>query len=438
MDKRIIVIGAGQGGLSAAEALAKAGASVTVYEKNTEDTAGIDWFDGISKKLFSDLDIKVPEDSFKGFAPSFIAPFSDKPLLLSQKSEDMDWSVNRKTFTKQLIASARESGVEFVFDTEVEKLVFSSHSVCGVTVGGEDVPADLVIDASGMNSPFRASLPVRAGIPAAPDEDDVFNVYRGIYSRTPGYPELPDNRKFSMYLKYQGKKSISWCGVEPSGELNVLVGIMGKMTRGDFHTLYSQLKIDNPIIGEVIGNRSAQCAIPVRYPATKLFYPGYALVGDSAFMTIPIMGSGIENALRAGRMLAKAIIENDSVDESTLWKYQVNYFRGPGAVCFFFDWIKRGLLETDNNELKKFLESGAVTDDDIKAIMLGSVTDIPLTQWIKKPAKFISSHKMINGILVYALRGLKAAAVAYSIPGEYDTLKTEKWIYKAERSMKKD
>lgn len=435
---KIIVIGAGQGGLRAAALLAKAGADVSVYEKAPEDKLGYDWFDGVSVKLFKDLDIKVPESSFKGFAPAFVAPGSQKPLLIWSKPEAMDWSVNKRDLTAQLVEDAREKGAKLFFGTPVKSLLTDNTSVIGVRVGGEELRCDLVIDSSGMKSPFRSALPAKAGITAEPKTDEVFNVYRGIYNQVPGFPELPGNKKFRMFLKYQGKKSISWCGVEPSGELNVLVGMIGKMDMNDFNQLYAHLKMDNPIIDTVKDNRCAEAAIPVRYPLTRFSCPGYTAIGDAAFMTIPIMGSGIENSLRAGQMLAEAVEEDDSVSVETLWKYQARYYRKAGAVCFFLDWCKRGLLETDNEELKKFVESGFVSDEDIKAVMSGHIGDIPLSEWIKKPGKLFGSRKMIGGLAKYIIKGLRAAVVAYGIPKEYNSINIAKWVLRAEKAMKAD
>lgn len=431
----IVIIGAGQGGLRAAAAFARKGYKVSVYEKQSEKEIGINWFDGISTRLFSDLDIEIPSDSFKGNAVSFLAPDSDKPLFIWSKPEAMDWSVNRHTFTRQLIADARQSGAELFFETPVESLMFRGAEVCGVCVDGKNISADLVIDSSGMNSPFRSSLPLRAGITAAPDENDVFNVYRGIYAQKPNFAELPENRKFQMFLKYKGRNSISWCGVEPSGELNVLVGMIGSMSNKDFSYLYDRLLEENPIIGEVKEGRCFNAQIPVRYPLARFSYTGYTAIGDAAFMTIPIMGSGIENSLRAADMLVSAVTERNSASPEALWQYQVKYYRSIGALCCLLDWCKRGLLASDNGELKKFMESGAVRDEDIKAIMSGELSGISVKELLSKPKKFYDSRRFFSVLFKAVVKGIKAAAVAFSIPGKYDTVRINQWVIGLEEAM---
>lgn len=436
-EMKITVIGAGQGGLYAAALLAKGGADVTVYEKCAEDTLGIDWFDGVEIKLFTDLGLEVPPDSFKGFPASFIGPLSDKLLYLWCPADKADWSVNRRSFSKQLVGLAKQSGAKFVFETAVDSLIINKTAVKGVRVAGEDTFCDLVIDSSGVFSPFRASLPKRAHITAQPDTDDIFNVYRGIYSQTPDYPELPANEKFKMYLKYLGKKSISWCGVEPSGELNVLTGMIGGMSADEQAELFTSLKADNPIIGEVKDGRSAFASIPVRAPLSMFCTDGYAAIGDAAFMTIPVMGNGIANSIRAGKILAETVLDSGNASLEALWTYQVKYYKQIGAVCFMLDFCKRGLLATNNAEMRAFMESGAVTDDDIKAVMSGSLPRHSPAEWAKKVGHFIASRAFIGGVAKYALKGVKTMLKANAIPTEYDIRKVEKWQTELEDLMKK-
>ncbi|MCQ2462577.1 MAG: NAD(P)/FAD-dependent oxidoreductase [Clostridia bacterium] len=434
---KITVIGAGQGGLRAAAVLACRGMDVTVYEKNSRDALGINWFDGVETKLFTDLDLDVPVDSFKGFPVSFIAPFSEKKLYLRCPEDGMDWSVNRRSFSSQLVKAAEEGGAKIHFDTAVTSLICDKDRVKGVVVDGNEIFSDLVIDSSGVFSKFRASLPTRAHMTPIPEKEDVFNVYRGIYSQTPDFPVLPDDEKFKMHLKYKGKNSISWCGVEPSGELNVLCGMIGELNADDFKELFGSLVSENPIIGELKDGRSAYASIPVRSPLSVFVFPGYTAIGDAAFMTIPIMGNGIANSIRAGQMLADTIIGDDSVSIETLWKYQAEYYRKIGAVCCLLDWCKRGLLACDNSELRRFMESGIVSDGEIYAVTSGRGLWLSPAQWIDKIRKLILSRKLIGPLAGYAAKGLKAMLTALSVPAQYDSIKVMRWQYRIEEAMKR-
>ena len=52
MSKKIIIAGAGHGGLIAGSLLAEKGYDVTVYERHIRDDLGYDWEDSVEKKIF--------------------------------------------------------------------------------------------------------------------------------------------------------------------------------------------------------------------------------------------------------------------------------------------------------------------------------------------------------------------------------------------------
>jgi flavin-dependent dehydrogenase len=81
---------------------------------------------------------------------------------------------------------------------------------------------------------------------------------------------------------------------------------------------------------------------------------GYVAIGDCAFMTTPLVGSGISNSLRAGQILAEEIIKNNSVSIETLWQYQVRYYKEIGAENFFVDCLKRTLLNSKKLQIHNY------------------------------------------------------------------------------------
>ena len=177
--------------------------------------------------------------------------------------------------------------------------------------------------------------------------------------------KLPKNHKKKVYLKYLGMPGISWCICEPDGLVNILIGRVGKMHESEFKNALLKLKKSNPVISDEIVMGGEFGRIPVRYPLTKMVGKGYVTVGDAAFMTIPLTGSGISNSLRAGQILAEEIIKNNSVSVDTLWAYQVKYYKEIGAEHFFTDYIKRTLLMSDTEDIKYIFESGIITEDDL-------------------------------------------------------------------------
>lgn len=435
MKKNIAVIGAGMGGLQAAYTLAKAGCDVTVYEKSDREHLCHDQIDVCEVKLFTDLDIPVPEGSKKSTPCYFVGPNTDKSILLNINEDDRDWSIERRTFGKERTAACEEAGVKFEFGKAVDSLIFEKDAVKGIKIGKKEVLADLVIDASGCNSPFRAEFNGKGGITAKPGSDEIFNVFHSYYEPREGI-EYDDKYKF--YLKYMGKPGICWCGMEFDGSISTLIGNIGDLTEESYEESFAQLKKDNPIIGDKLIRGGFATSIPVRYPAPIMVSEGYATVGDSAFMTIPLLGNGIANAIRGGQMLAEAIIDDGSVSIYTLWKYQVNYFKKIGALCCFVDFIKRGLISTDNDELTYLFESEIITDEDVDAIFSGHLPNIKPDVIIQKFKKAAKAHGFFGTMLSSALKGAEAMRVAQKIPEDYDVSKVFAWKFKLDSLYKKN
>lgn len=436
MNKKIVIIGAGHGGLYAAELLSGAGADVTVYEKSDYENISHDRTDCIERKFFDEIGLPFSEGSFAGPCCSFVAPFSDEKLYIFTEEENRDVTVERRPFAHMLIERAKKNGTKFFFETEVEGLITEELAVKGIVVGGEKVYADLVIDASGLMSPFRGQLPSVLGITAMPDEDEVLNVYHVSYSRAPGVP-LPEGKEaWKLYLKYKGRKCISWVMCENETDVGVLIGMVGKLTEEDRILVENQLRAENPIIGDEITRGGQYVPISIRYPSSMLVCEGYALVGDSAFMTIPLLGSGLANAIRAGKFLAEEIIKAGTVGINTLWNYQKMYYRKIGAVSCVIDSVKRGLLEVDCADLKYIFECGAITDDDVKAILNGGSLDLNFGIVIDKILKLAKFRGGFKVLLSYVLKGVRAAGISFAIPNKYDLVEVNIWKRKVDRAMK--
>lgn len=433
--KKIIVIGAGHGGMQAAEVLAEGGFDVTVYEKNDIEHLSRDRWDTIETAVFEELDIPVPEGTFKDGCCAFTAPFSDKQLVLDLPEEKRDWTVDRRVLAAQLADKAINAGAEFIFEKTVERLVFDNTGVIGVVVDGKEIPCDLVIDASGVFSPFRASLPERFRVTKQPDKEDVFYTWDAFLTSNPDI-KYPDYYGFLMHLKYKGEKCVAWCVEEFEDKCAAFIGKAGGMSKEEFDRLFAELKKDYPFMGDKILRGGKFQNIPIRYPLTRMVADGYAAVGDSAFMTIPLIGCGVANALRAGRILGEKIVEEKSVSVETLWHYQVEYYQKIGAPCFLIDCVKRFLLNANNDELKYLFESDIISNDELSGILNGKISFVSLSELIGKIKKANKIKGLFGGLFKSVFKGLGAMKTAVSIPKEYNPLKIAKWQLKLEEIMK--
>ena len=429
---KIVVIGAGHGGLQAAKELSKNGFEVTLYEKNLPEKVSYDWWDDVEPTVFEELEIELPENSRKTGRTSFVPPFSEDAVYIEKEENANEWSIKRNDFVLLLAKSAQEAGAIIKFNTTVENLIIENNEVKGVIVKNEKIFADLVIDSSGIDSVFRKEVAKIFNMTKEIDKNDAFTVYRAFVKAANG-ENLPKNHKKKVYLKYLGMPGISWCICEPDGLVNILIGRVGEMHESEFKNALSKLKKVNPVISDDIVMGGEFGRIPVRHPLTKMVGKGYVSIGDCAFMTIPLTGSGISNSLRAGQILADEIIKNNSVSVETLWKYQVKYYEEIGAEHFFADYVKRTLLLSDNEDIKYIFESGIITEEDLCNFSSGKALKFTPQELILKLSKCMKKSYFVITILSALLKGIKAKNRAMKIPQKYDEEKIKLWQTKVER-----
>ena len=429
---KIVVIGAGIGGLQSAKVLAEGGHDVTVYERSCKGKISYDWRDDVEYNVFDELEVPIPSDSHRVQNVSFLAPFSDKPLFIYQDEDKMEWGVYRHTFGDMLATRAEEKGAKIVYETSVESLIIEDEKVKGVVVCGENVYADLVIDCSGMDSKFRASLPESMGIIKSANPDEAFNVYRAHFNKREGEPE-PEKYRRLVYLKPEGALGISWVVCEPDGTENVLIGRIGSLPQEEIDSSIAKLKELHPIIGDDIVYGGRRARIPIRYPLLKMVGEGYVAIGDAAFMTIPLIGSGIACSLRAGQMLGETINAESSVGVETLWKYQVKYYQKVASEHFLVDCMKRKILVADNDDIKYVIESGFLTEDDIKMLTGGEGGKMTAKDVCKKLRLAVKKLPFVLSVVGALLKGVGAMNTAKKIPTEYDEKKIAKWMAKLQK-----
>ena len=298
--------------------------------------------------------------------------------------------------------------------------------------------------ASASNSPVRKDLPSEFGV-SQHKENEVFVAYRAFYEKNADAPAPKYTNK--VYLKHMGNAGISWVIQDNDPDLvNVLVGRVGSLSSYDLEVAIGDLRKTNPTIGQKVVRGGGLYTIPVRYPATRMVANGYAAIGDAAFMTIPMLGSGIATSMLAGQLLAETVGENlsrgvkkeDLFKVSRLWRYQVKVFREFGAVHCAVDVLKRGVLNFPDTMLDWMLGSQVLTNEEIGCLAAGKMLRVGAKEAIRK-IKVTEGSRLRTLIKVNNLlqKSLMAYRLARNIPRNYDPNITRTWEVNLKRYFKR-
>lgn len=369
MAKKIIVAGAGHGGLTAAALLSKAGFDVTVYERNEEGKLGYDWTDIFDPKALDVVGCPRPEAVGLPWEwkidMTFYGPHTDPAHKIRQRvpndPNEMEIKMERSDIYKLLIGFAEENGVKIEYGVKINGPLLAGDRVIGITTDKGDFYGDLVIDAAGAESVIRTKLPDVLGIQKHPLWGEKFYVYRAFYD-LPVDPATVEDRYKVMLLPDPGATGIGWIATEDEFS-DLLIGHMDPLSLSEVEEIAERYRKTNPQLGTKKIRGGQMVLIPVRQPLSIMVADGYAAIGDSAFMTVPIIGSGIGNAIKNSKILADTIIQDktETYSAETLWPYQYNYFQSMGKGIAPLALVKLLLTRISHDQLDYAFDQGILT-----------------------------------------------------------------------------
>ncbi len=429
---KIVIVGAGMGGMVAAERLGALGIDVVVYEKaESIDKMRYDWHDDVSPVVFDELGIEIPKESAPKRSWTFCSPFERSIREFTQDESCPDLSVERRPLNKLLYDRAKDKAT-FVFGKTVSAPIVENERVVGVVVDGEEVRCDLVVDSAGVYSPVRQNLPLKFGISQI-SKGEIFEAYRAFYKRAEGSADPKYTNK--VYMKHLGKLGISWTILDHNPEqVNVLVGLVGGLDEDTKNMSLDFMREHNPILGNEVVRGGYNVIIPVRRPATKMVWDGYVAIGDCAYMTIPLLGSGIASSMWAGDILAKVVKTNldkgveNPFDKENLWAYQVAVYKKFGAKHMGVDVLKRWLLTQSDDMVDWMFKSKVLSNKDLQKVASGNLVTISPSAAIQKVVgvglKNLPTLLKMNSMV---MKTHKAERVGKRIPKTYNQKMIDFW-----------
>ncbi len=432
MSKKIIVAGLGHGGIAAAAMLADAGYDVTVYEMKAEGTLGYDWTDIFDPKALKIAKIPMPDEDKYEYKEdmTFVSSNGVSKLYQHVPHDELEIKMERKDIYDHLIKNAVDKGVKIVYECEVQKPIMLGNRVAGIRTSKGDFFADLIIDACGMNSPVRRNLPSSLMIQKEITRQQKVTIYRAFYNKA---SDVDVADKFKVLLRPQGTESIAWVASEEE-HTDLLIGRFEDYDMDDVEEFAEWLRPDNPRLGTEVVRGGQFVEIPVRHPLSVMVADGYAAIGDSAFMTVPLIGSGIANSLKAARILAETVINDPTqgFGVEALWKYQVLFFKHLGTGLAPLECVKNLMFKFTPEDLDYCFTSGLLTDYNVTMTAnFGSFYDVidffDINDLLNKAKQACSDITFLKKFINAGNKISLVTATCLAIPRRWDRKLVEIW-----------
>lgn len=430
MAKKILIAGAGHGGLAVAARLAKTGMDVTVLEKNSMDALGYDWTDIFAPSSLAAADIPMPPKEQYTYKENmtFYSPDMQTPLRQNVAPDQLEIKMERRDLYALLIQNAEQYSVTITYDCTVTGPILVGNRVVGLQTDAGDLYADLVIDAAGLHSPVRENLPAMCLVENTVGPFERFFVYRGFYNRIAPIPQ--DN--YQVFLLPQGKCGIGWVASEEA-YTDLLIGRFSPIDEAELQDSSAYMRSVVPTLGDELLRGGSFVEIPVRYPLSVMVCDGYAAIGDSAFMTVPIIGSGIANSMKAARILANTILRDQqgAFSATSLWPYQVAYYKQLGNSFAALACVKNLLAKLEAQDLDYIFKMGILTADDLTigadSTSISSIIKMKPRDLLDKGNGLVHNPALLKKLLPTFVQFGKVTALTAAMPRQYSYQTVSRW-----------
>ncbi len=431
--KKIIVAGGGHGGIAAAALMAKNGLDVTVYEKNGADCMGYDWTDIFAPDSLELIGLSLPDEDLFEYKTDMTFYSTNEKIAINQDvpPDELEIKMERRDIYKYIIDYAVSCGVKFQYGYTIVAPIVEGTRVVGIKTDKGDIYGDLIIDACGCESPVRRGLPKIWHIQRTPRKNEKFYVYRAFYNKNEG--AIADD-KYKVCLLPEGITGIGWVASEEE-YTDLLIGRFEPFDIDEANRTADYFRAKNPTLGIDLVRGGDFVQIPVRQPLSVMVCDGYVAIGDSAFMTVPIIGSGIANSFRAAKILSETVVADTEQEYSgkTLWNYQYRFYKELGAGLAPLAVVKLLLTKLKPEQLDYIFENGILTSKEM-TITAKSTSfmdffhfspDLPLRGF-----SIIKDADLLQKMLGAGKTMAQVVAICAKIPKKYEKAKVLSWAWK--------
>ncbi|MPN15855.1 hypothetical protein SDC9_163191 [bioreactor metagenome] len=161
---------------------------------------------------------------------------------------------------------------------------------------------------------------------------------------------------------------------------------------------------------------------------------GYAAVGDCVGMTMPIMGSGISASIRAGAMLARAVLadEEDCFTRETLWQYETEYMKKLGFAFSSLELIKAVMTKLSKEDIAFLFDNKVFTSDDMTfgcddISLLSLIGNMSIVDFIDRAKKASANPALLKKMSAVGVNFVKLKSITATFPSKYSENSVERW-----------
>ena len=349
----IVVVGGGPCGSYVAYTAAKLGAKVVVCEEHKEVGTPNHCAGHLNISSLRELGIHLPQDAIENQIKGALFISKSGKRFVLRCHNPVTYVVNRELFDKHLADLATKAGVEYRFKSRVKSLLFDSGYVRGVTLGGDKIKANIIVDAEGCSSAILKQTGLR-GIRA-------WSTLRGIQAEVDGL-ESVDEDMVEVYLGQEiAPDFFAW--IIPRKNGTAKVGLATSIGN-PYHYLRNFME-KHPVASKKLNNSRitgiSVHPIPVAGPLPKTYSNGFLAVGDAASQVKATTGGGVIIGLICARTageVAYEAIKNSNFSDAFLSRYQQKWRRLVGFDLSAMLRMRKMLNSLSETETDNIIELG--------------------------------------------------------------------------------
>lgn len=342
----VIVVGGGLAGSTAAYILAEQGLEVLLIERGnyggSKNMTGGRLYSHSLEKIIPNfaeeapVERRVVKEAVTMMTENDAVTFNFRSPRLAETGSD-SYVVLRGEFDRWLFDKAEEAGAIATSGIKVDELIVENKKVKGVICGGEEMLADVVILADGVNSLLAEKAGLRPRVKpsqVAVGAKEVYELPSKVIEDRFGLEEnegaawlfagSPTNGLVGGGFLYTNKQSISIgmvVNLERIGESDKTIeDMMNEFTK---HPEVAPLIKDGKLV-ERSGHVVPEAGLSM---VSTLYGDGFLICGDAAgfCLNIGYMVRGMDFAIASGEMAAKAVLkarEKEDFSSATLKIYK--------------------------------------------------------------------------------------------------------------------